>query len=433
MSTLTLAPPAPPPPAPPPEPPAAGRLVSLRLDAPVTLPETSRGEPLRHLSYSGISRFRGCPDDFRRSYLLNRWAPQSAPAFVGSRVDDAVSGYFRARLAGGTLDIEAILDLYNERWKAELAYELSRHGPVRFASTRHRERTHALGVQAVIMAMEHVVPHLGRPVAVQRSFTFKLHPSLEWSVVGKADLDTIREQTVYLRADGSEHAAIREHGRDEPLIALPYQDAPADHQPPVTRSKQTLEPKAAITAFQRELAAYQESVDRWETGGQDGPEPKPPKPLPVVNVPVSALTVRKVRQEVAGIVDFKFTGRPVYEKSAMDALQASIYLTERWLAGNPAFDFLFAQIHKPGSGNRVNMGNSIVPTRRSDVEMRATLMRIAQTANLIWAAYLNRGRDRPWGWASEEWRCNYCDHGPTGSGDCPFKAPAAAPPPRLAA
>lgn len=424
MTSLALAPDAPPATEHPPH--LVPRIASLRLDVPATLPETNRGEPLRQLSYSGISRFRGCPDDFRRCYLLNEWGATTGDQFVGSRVDDAISGYFRAVLAGTTLDTEAIIDLYNELWKSELANELSRNGPVRFSTRRTREQTHGLGIEAVVMAMKHIVPHLGRPIAVQRRFEFKLHPNLAWAVAGKADLDTIREQTLYLKDDGTIHPAIREHGYPEPVIALPYKDAPAAWRQPVPRGKDTLEPREAIATFERDTADYQDRLERWTAGGEDGAAPKPPKPLPDVNIPVSELTVTAVRQEVAGVTDLKFTGRVVYEKGAREELQASMYLTERWLAGDPAFDFRYAQIHKPGSGNRVNMGHSIVATTRTDAEMRVTLMRIAQTANLIWAAYRRFGRDKPWGWASEEWRCRNCTHGPLGSAKCPFKVRAAA-------
>lgn len=407
MSTLTLAPP-----------PERAGLSSLRV--PPRLPENHRGEPLRHLSYSGITKFRGCPDDFRRSYILGAWGPKNGDMFVGSRVDEAISGYFRAVMAGTTLDTDAVKDLYNELWKRELAFEAARNGPVRFGTKRNQEQTHALGIQAVAMAMEHIVPHLGRPIAVQRKFEFKLDDRLEWSIVGTVDLETIREQTVYLMQDGSEHPEIREHGYPEPVIALPYQDAPAAWRPPVKRGRVDLEPREAIALFERETGEYEEHLAQWRERGEDGDAPKAPKALPDVSVPVSQLTVEAVHRQVAGIADFKVTGRPRYDSSAGDDMQASIYLGERWLAGDPAFDFRFAQILKPGSNGRVNMGHSLVPTSRTPAELRATFMRIAQTARLLWAAYRRFGPNQPWGWATEDWRCRFCDHGPAGTAQCPF-------------
>jgi hypothetical protein len=408
VSTLTIAPSAPP--------------RTLRLHVPVTLPPNHRGEPLRKLSYTAVDRFRGCPDDYRRCYLLGEWGPKTGDMFVGSRVDDAISGYFRAQLSGSTLDLDAVMDLYNELWKRELAYETARNGPVRFSTRRNEEQTHALGLQAVRYAMAKLVPHLGRPIAVQRRFEFKLAPALQWSVVGTADLDTIREQTVYLIDDGTQHPEIREHGRPEPMISLPYRQAPAAWRPPVTRRKETLEPREAIALFERDSDEHQERLARWRDHGEDGPEPKAPKPLPDVDVPVSELTVETVRREVAGVADFKVTGRPWYRSTAGDSLQASVYLGERWLAGDPAFDFSFAQVLKPGANGRVNMGTSIVPTRRTEAELRATFMRLAQTASLIWAAYRRFGAHEPWGWVTEDWRCRNCNHGLAGTRRCPFVA-----------
>jgi hypothetical protein len=406
VSTLTLAPPAP--------------SALSRLHVPVTLPPNHRGEPMRHLSYSSISRFRGCPEEFRRTAILGEWGPKTGEMFLGSRVDDAISAYYRHRLDGTTLDLDAVLDLYTELWKRELAHEAARNGPVRFTAL-NREQTHAQGLKALELALAELIPHIGRPLAIQRRFEFKLHPDLQWSVVGAIDLDTIREQTLYLKDDGSEHPSIREHGHPEPMIALPYQDAPAAWQPPVKRGKETLEPREAIERFGRDSAEHEEAVFVWQAAGdEEAPAPKAPKALPDVNVPVSELTVKAVRREVAGIGDVKVTRRPRYESTVATDLQASIYLGERWLAGDPAFDFRFLQMLMPSKGGRVNMGTSIVPTRRTEADLRATFMRIAQTANQIWAAYRRFGPDEPWGWASEDWRCRRCTYGPNGTAQCPF-------------
>jgi hypothetical protein len=391
-----------------------------RLGIPARLPDNHRGEPLRHLSYSAVSRFRGCPEDYRRSYMLGEWGPKSGEMFLGSRVDDALSGYFRQRIDGSTLGLDAVKDLYNERWKTQLAEEAQRNGPVRFSTARNCERAHAIGLEAIELAMRDLVPHVGRPTAVQRSFEFKLHPQLEWSIIGTIDIETIREQTVYLLADGSEHPAIREHGHPEPLIALPYSDAPAEWRQPVKRGKETLEPREAILRFEREAAEHEERLSCWLSGGEDGPEPKAPKALPEVNVPVSELTAQAVRRELAGLGDFKVTTKPFYESSASYALQPGIYLGARWVAGDPAFDFRFLQIALPSAGGRVNMGHLIVPTRRSEAQLRTTFMRIAQTANMIWAAYRYPGPNERWGASTEDWRCRKCNHGPWGTKQCPL-------------
>jgi hypothetical protein len=406
VSTLTLAPTAPP--------------ALSRLHVPVTLPHNYRGEPMRTLSYSSISRFRGCPEEYRRTAIKGEWGPKTGEMFLGSRVDDAISAYYRHRLDGTTLDLDSLKDLFNELWKSELAYEASRNGPVRF-TTLNRENTHAQGLQALELATAELIPHIGRPLAIQRRFEFKLHPDLEWSVVGAIDLDTIREQTVYLKDDGTEHPEIREHGYPEPVIALPYKDAPPEWRPVVKRGKDTLEPREAIEQFARACAEYDELFTAWSaTGDSEAPEPKAPKALPDVKVPVSQLTVKAVRREVAGLGDVKVTRRPRYESTAATDLQASIYLGERWRAGDPAFDFRFLQVLMPSKGGRVNMGTSIVPTRRTADDLRATFMRIAQTANQIWAAYRRFGPDKPWGWASDDWRCRKCTYGPNVTRQCPF-------------
>ena len=219
MTTLTLAPPE--------------RPRAPVLDIPPLLPHNARGERLRHLSYSAVKRFQGCPEDYRRSYIKQQWGTKTGLMFVGSRVDDTLTAYFRHQLEGQQLDLDALTDVFNELWKTELAVESSRNGPIRWlGSGLTADTAHALGREALALAMTNLVPHLGRPTAVQRRFEMKIHADLHWSIVGIVDLDTIREQTVYITADGAEHASVRDHGEQEPLIAFRYLDAPPESRTP---------------------------------------------------------------------------------------------------------------------------------------------------------------------------------------------------------
>lgn len=407
MSTLTLAPPN------------AGAPAILHV--PTCLPPNHRGEPLRQLSYSAVNRFQRCPEDFRRSYICGEWGPKSGAMFVGSRVDEAVSAFYSRRLNGETLDLDALKDLYHDLWRGELAKETARNGAVRWGDGLDAESAHALGIQALALTMDELVPRLGRPVAVQRRFELKLDERLRWSIVGFVDLDTVREQTVYVTDVGAEHPVIHDEGCAEPLVALPYKEAPAELRTPVKRGRgPVLEPREAIAAFERESADYEERVALWHERSQEGPAPKAPKALPEIEVPVSRLAASREQREVLGITDYKVTTSPRSEYAAGGDLQASIYLGERWLAGAPVHDFRFAQVAKPKEGRRVNMSTSLVATSRAPMDLQTVFMRVAQTANQIWALYSQLGPDRPWGWAPEEWRCRYCTYGPHGTADCPL-------------
>ncbi len=406
MSTLTLARPDPGLPA--------------NLHVPTSLPPNYRGEPLRQLSYSAVNTFQHCPEVFRRTYIRGEWGPKSGAMFVGSRVDDAITGYYRHQIEGQRLNLDAVKDLYNDLWRAELARESARNGPVHWGTELDANATHALGLQAIALTMADLVPRLGRPIAVQRRFELKIDPRLQWSIVGVVDLDTLREQTVYLTDDGEEYPAIRDEGQDEPRIALAYQDAPAEWRPPVKRGRVTLEPREAIAAYRHESGEYEETLALWRADGEEGPAPRATRALPDVEIPVSELTVEQVRREVAGITDYKVTTSPRSEAAAGSDLQASIYLGERWLRNEPVWDFRFAQVAKPKQGRRVNMTTALVSTRRAPYDLRTVFMRVAQTANQIWALYTQLGPDKPWGWATEEWRCRYCTFGPQGTKDCPF-------------
>jgi hypothetical protein len=62
---------------------------------------TYKGHPLPVLSDSSITKFLTCPDDWRRHYLLGERGPASGSMFLGKRIDDVLTTYYRG-LIGGT-------------------------------------------------------------------------------------------------------------------------------------------------------------------------------------------------------------------------------------------------------------------------------------------------------------------------------------------
>jgi hypothetical protein len=394
----------------------AAAALAQRINVPVRLPNNYKGEPIRHLSHSALSRFLLCPEDYRRSYLLGEWGPPSGAMFVGNRVDETVTAFYEHQLAGELLNLDQLEDLFAENWKAKLAEEIERDGSVEWEDCLDAEQAHAIGLQAVKVTYDELVPRLGRPLAAQRKFEFKIHPEPEWSVFGYVDLDTVREQRVFVTENGEQYA-VQDEGESEPTVELGYLEAPADRRGPVKRGRKTLAPAEAIDTYRREWDAYQASLTAWaQTDNPQLSEPKEPAPLPVVAIPVSQLAADAVEREVVGITDYKVKNSLISASKADSDPQASLYLTERWMAGNSAFDFRFAQVGKPKQGKRNTMSTALVATKRSEAQMRATLARVAMAASQIVALYQQLGPDRPWGYATQEWKCGFCNH----AASCPL-------------
>jgi hypothetical protein len=83
-----------------------------------------------------------------------------------------------------------------------------------------------------------------------------------------------------------------------------------------------------------------------------------------------------------------------------------VYLAGRWLEGDLAAEFSFAQIATTGP-RRKEMAASIVTTTRSIGQLRGALARIAQVARQIVAYYERFGPDEPWGFADPSgWKCS---------------------------
>jgi hypothetical protein len=135
MSSLA-APAAPSPPAP------SGAELAARIHIPRRLPVRYDGQPLRHLSHSSYSKFLLCPDDWRRHYLKGERTPPSAAMFLGARVDDALTSYYRRRVEHGeTLTLDQLQDAYRDHWTRELAAETAKRGVSGTTSSTSRARS----------------------------------------------------------------------------------------------------------------------------------------------------------------------------------------------------------------------------------------------------------------------------------------------------
>ncbi len=113
----------------------------------------------------------------------------------------------------------------------------------------------------------------------------------------------------------------------------------------------------------------------------------------------------------------KVKSTPFTQARADHDTQPALYLAGRWLHGDPARQFGFAQIAKPGPRRR-EMKSTLVTTTRTPGQLRGALARIAQAARLISAFYERLGPDEPWAFADPaSWKCQprYCPAWP----ECP--------------
>ena len=286
--------------------------LAARIQIPRRLPGYD-GQPLRHLSNSSYTKFLLCPEDWRRHYIQGERTPPTGAMFLGSRVDDAVTAYYARQLDHGELlALDQVHDLFRERWRLQLEAEQAKRG-VTWESDLPEPEAFRIGVDALTVTFAELVPHLGRPVAVQRKLEFTIAPGAEWSVQCWLDLETIRE-----------------------------------------------------------------------TDGEAAPE----------------------------VVDYKVKSSLISQAKADVDPQAGLYLAGRWLEGQPARAFSFAQIAKPGA-RRKQISSALVTTTRTVGQQRATLARIAQAASQIHALYERFGPDKPWGFADPtSWKCSerYCHH-----------------------
>jgi hypothetical protein len=123
---------------------AGAAELARRIQIPRRLPVRHDGQPLRHLSHSSYSRILLCPEDWRRHYLKGECTPPSAAMFLGARIDDALTTYYRQQLEhGDTLTLDQLHDAYRDHWTRELAAEQGRRGVVWTPSSTSRAPSHS--------------------------------------------------------------------------------------------------------------------------------------------------------------------------------------------------------------------------------------------------------------------------------------------------
>jgi hypothetical protein len=168
--------------------------LAARIEVPRHLPIRSYdGQPLRHLSHSSVAKFWLCPDSWRRHYLLGERFPPTGAMFLGSRVDEALTHYYRHWLdTGERLPAKNVMRFFGRNWKRQLEAENDKLG-VAWDQRLDRAAALKLGVRALALAFEELVPRIGEPVAVQRRVELRLGP-VEWTIEGHLDLETRRHQ-----------------------------------------------------------------------------------------------------------------------------------------------------------------------------------------------------------------------------------------------
>jgi len=176
--------------------PAAGPLsaaeLAARIQVPRQLPPRYDGQPLAHLSHSSYNRFALCPEDWRRHYILGERHPPTGAMFLGRRVDDAITLYYRQILEHcERLTVEQVKDAYRDGWRVDAEAERERLG-IAWEPDLRPDGAFKIGLDAIELTFSELIPHLGEPVAVQRKVEYTLAPGLEWSVVCYLDLETRR-------------------------------------------------------------------------------------------------------------------------------------------------------------------------------------------------------------------------------------------------
>jgi hypothetical protein len=115
--------------------------------------------------------------------------PRPGSMFLGRRVDDAITLYYRRILEHHErLDVDQVKDAYRDGWRTDAEAEHARLG-IAWEDELPAGGAFNIGLQAIELTSERLVPQLGEPVAVQRKVEYTVAPGLDWSVLCYLDLE----------------------------------------------------------------------------------------------------------------------------------------------------------------------------------------------------------------------------------------------------
>ena len=206
--------------------PAGAAELAARIQIPRRLPVRYDGQPLRHLSHSSYSRFLLCPEDWRRHYLKGERTPPSGAMFLGGRVDDALTTYYRRLLEhGDTLTLDQLHDAYRDHWTRELAAEQAQRGIALGRRARRAARLHRSACEAVALTLDRAraADRPARRRAARARLRARARPGMDDPVLPRPR-DAAAEPS-----DGGEPVAgdRRLQGQDHPALAGQGRPRPA--------------------------------------------------------------------------------------------------------------------------------------------------------------------------------------------------------------
>lgn len=242
-----------------------------------------------HLSHSSLRKFRRCPEQFRRDYLLDMKGRPNVNLLVGRAVHAAVASDLQARIEGQELGYEGLRLSAQDQWLKDTE-EAEEQGGVDFGreerllTTPTDRKTWSVKCmeQAITLASLYqgsVAPRL-RPVAIEEEFSLEL-AGCPVPIKGFIDIREehgIRELKTAVRSKSTMPGDWYVQGRIYQLVQpvpMRWDVLLKQAQPKVQEAVLELQPREELhEATRRMILMTVANIEHyWERYGLEGPWP----------------------------------------------------------------------------------------------------------------------------------------------------------------
>jgi len=170
---------------------------------------------IKHLSQSSVNKYLDCPTSWAYKYVAAKKDSLGWPVIIGSIVDNAVESYYKQAQAGQRPKLASITDEYYDRFNKAI-------------DTNHESKEYDLPLEEkdwqisrgsqVLTTYINEYGQNNLPVTLQPEYRQRLHPNIEWDLLGYLDYELENNIICDLKTGSAAYTELKSMSHIQPTF-----------------------------------------------------------------------------------------------------------------------------------------------------------------------------------------------------------------------